>query len=180
MDVAVAAAALVVLAPALLAIAAWIRMDSVGPALFRQRRVGLHGASFELLKFRSMTQGAARIGPLSTSPRDPRITRAGAILRGTSVDELPQLLNVLAGHMSLVGPRPDLPHQIAALSPEDRSARCSVRPGLTGLAQVENRHGGTPQERLGWDLDYAARRSIWLNARIVARTLGAMVTKRSY
>ena len=157
LDIAVSAGLLVLLAPLLLALAVWVRLDSPGPALFRQPRVGKDGRVFALLKLRSMVADAAEIGGYSTAPGDARITRAGSFLRRTSLDELPQLLNVLAGDMSLVGPRPDTPMQEANYSPADWRRRTSVRPGMTGLAQARLRSAATPEQRLALDLAYVER-----------------------
>lgn len=134
-DVLASVVALAILWPFLLLVAAWVRLDSPGPALFRQVRVGRAGRSFTLLKFRTM---AARPlpGPLVTAAGDPRITRAGRWLRATKLDELPQLLNVLAGDMSLVGPRPEVPRYVALWPPHQRDLVLSVRPGITDEAAV--------------------------------------------
>ena len=113
-----------------------MRWKAAFPVLFRQTRLGLHGREFGMFKFRSMVKNAASIGPYFTSDNDPRITRVGRFIRRTSIDELPQILNVLRGDMSLVGPRPDVPAQRALYSDADWAQRCSVRPGITGLAQA--------------------------------------------
>lgn len=180
LDLVLSLAGLVALAPLMLAIAAWVRADTPGPVVYRQVRVGRGERTFRLLKFRSMVVDADRIGSHMTRSGDPRVTRSGAFLRRTSLDELPQLLNVLRGDMSLVGPRPDLPRQLAELDPDVRRRRCSVRPGLTGLAQVDGRHGLTPTERLARDLEYVDRRSLWLNIRILGRTVSELARSRSF
>ena len=171
MDVAISLAALLLLSPLLLAAAAAIAVESGRPVLFRQQRVGLGGREFAMYKFRSMVKDAAAVGPYHTVDGDPRITRVGRIIRRTSLDELPQLLNVLRGDMSLVGPRPDVPAQRAAYVDADWSVRCSVRPGLTGLAQALIRSGGRPGERLALDLQYVREHSPWLDLRIMWWTL---------
>lgn len=133
-DIAVAAAGLLLLWPLLLAIALWVRLDSPGPALYRQVRVGRHGVPFRIRKFRTMAVGAGGL-PLTVGA-DPRITRAGRVLRRTRLDELPQLLDVLQGHMSLVGPRPEVPRYMDAAPPALKARVLSVRPGLTDPVAV--------------------------------------------
>ena len=147
--------------------------------MFRQTRLGLRGREFGMYKFRSMVKNAAAIGPYHTAEGDPRITPVGRYLRRTSIDELPQLLNVLAGDMSLVGPRPDVPAQRALYSEADWAERCSVRPGITGLAQALLRSDATEVQRLALDLRYAREHNLWLDLRIVAWTLGRLSGKGS-
>ena len=170
-DVVVALFALVLLSPVLLGAALAVALESGRPVLFRQQRVGLGGRTFEILKFRSMVKDAAARGPHFTSGDDPRVTRVGRILRRTSIDELPQLLNVLRGDMSLVGPRPDLPVQAADYRPQDWALRCSVRPGLTGLAQATLRSQATPEQRLAADLAYVQRPTLATDLRILLLTV---------
>lgn len=129
--------ALMLLWPLLLAIALWIKLDTPGPALFRQDRVGRHGRLFSIRKFRTMVADAPARGPLLTVGDDPRITRAGAALRRSKLDELPQLLDVLAGHMSLVGPRPELPAYVAHYPAELRDKLLALRPGITDPVSLE-------------------------------------------
>ena len=136
-DVLVAMLALVALSPLLVAIAIWIKLDSAGPVFFRQERVGRHGRIFRIHKFRTMQADAG--GPLLTVGEDRRVTRAGARLRRAKLDELPQLLDVIAGHMSLVGPRPEVPRYVALYPPELRAKVLSVRPGITDAASIEYR-----------------------------------------
>jgi len=138
-DFAFASLALVVLCLPMLVIGAWVRIDSRGPALFRQTRVGRHGKPFSILKFRTMRPDAAACGPGLTIGPDRRITRAGAFLRRYKLDELPQFINVLSGDMSIVGPRPEVPQYVAYYSPEDRDLVMSVRPGITDRASIEFR-----------------------------------------
>jgi lipopolysaccharide/colanic/teichoic acid biosynthesis glycosyltransferase len=134
-DISIAAAGLLLLLPVLLALSLWIRVDSPGPVFFRQERVGRHGVSFRIHKFRTMKAGAQGL-PLTVGD-DPRITRAGAWLRRTRLDELPQLIDVLVGDMSLVGPRPEVPRYVAHYPPALRERALSVRPGLTDPATLE-------------------------------------------
>jgi lipopolysaccharide/colanic/teichoic acid biosynthesis glycosyltransferase len=154
-----------------------IVVDSGWPVFFRQVRVGRGGREFGMFKFRSMVKDAASTGPYFTEANDVRITRVGRFIRRTSIDELPQIINVLLGDMSLVGPRPDVPEQQALYSPEDWSRRCSVRPGITGLAQAMIRSVGTHQDRLALDLRYTREQSSWLDFKILWLTLGRLSGK---
>ena len=179
LDVVLALLALVLFSPLLMAAAAAIAVESGRPVVFRQARLGLRGCEFSMYKFRSMVRNAAAIGPYHTAEGDPRITPVGRYLRRTSIDELPQLLNVLKGDMSLVGPRPDVPAQRALYSEADWAERCSVRPGITGLAQALLRSDATPAGRLALDLRYARERNLWLDLRIMGWTLGRLFGKGS-
>jgi lipopolysaccharide/colanic/teichoic acid biosynthesis glycosyltransferase len=178
LDIAVSLLALLVLAPVLLLAALAVVLDSGFPVLFRQTRVGRGGREFGMYKFRSMVVNAASLGPWHTANQDPRITRVGRVLRRTSIDELPQLLNVLLGDMSLVGPRPDVPAQRALYSEADWQLRCSVRPGITGLAQVQNRSEGTHADRLALDLRYTREANFWLDIRIMVWTAARLFSAR--
>jgi len=188
LDVVVSAAALLLLLPVLTLIALCIRLDSHGPVLFVQKRVGRHGREFPVFKFRSMFTDAEslrhlletqneRSGPVFKMRQDPRITRIGRGLRRCSLDEVPQLLNVLRGEMSLVGPRPALPREVA-LYTLDQHQRLSVLPGLTGLWQVSGRATLSFEASVALDLDYVRRQSFWLNVVILARTVPAVLTGR--
>lgn len=179
-DVVASAAVLALLWPVLLGITIWVREDSPGPALFRQQRVGRDQAAFDILKFRTMVhrpsgaidQVAERV---VTGGRDPRVTRAGRFLRASSLDELPQLINILRGDMSLIGPRPVIPDQVAAV-PDEHLDRFAVRPGLTGLAQARGRRGLDWLVQLSLDSEYVRRCSLWLDIRIVLRTVVVVAT----
>jgi lipopolysaccharide/colanic/teichoic acid biosynthesis glycosyltransferase len=166
--------ALLLLSPLMIATALAIAIESGPPVLFVQQRVGRGGRPFGMLKFRSMVKNAAEIGSYQTSADDARITRVGRWIRRTSLDELPQLLNVLRGDMSLVGPRPDVPAQRAAYSEADWVERCSVRPGITGLAQARLRSLATPAQRLALDLQYVRNSSLWLDLRILLWTVARL------
>jgi len=179
LDVVLALLALVLFSPLLMAVAAAIAVESGRPVVFRQARLGLRGREFSMYKFRSMVRNAAAIGPYHTAEGDPRITPVGRYLRRTSIDELPQLLNVLKGDMSLVGPRPDVPAQRALYSEADWAERCSVRPGITGLAQALLRSNATQAQRLALDLRYVRERYFWLDLRIMGWTLGRVFGKGS-
>ena len=142
-DVLGASVGLLLLAPLLVGIALWVKLDSRGPVFFRQQRVGRFGAPFHIHKFRSMHENAPLAGPQITIGADPRITRAGQFLRRTKLDELPQLLDVLAGSMSLVGPRPEVPRYVAMYPPALRDKVLSVRPGITDPASIKYRDEST-------------------------------------
>ncbi len=170
-DLLLAGSAVLLLSPLLAGTALAVWLGSGRPILFRQVRVGRGGREFGMYKFRSMVRDAAARGPHHTASGDPRITPVGRFIRRTSLDELPQLFNVRAGDMSLVGPRPDVPAQRADYTPEDWALRCSVRPGITGLAQATLRSAATPEQRLALDLRYARESGLWLDLRILAWTV---------
>jgi lipopolysaccharide/colanic/teichoic acid biosynthesis glycosyltransferase len=174
MDVLLSLLALVLLSPVLLGAALAVALESGLPVVFVQCRVGLGGREFGMYKFRTMVKHAVAIGPYFTAAGDPRITRVGSFLRRTSIDELPQLFNVLKGEMSLVGPRPDVPLQRSLYSAADWAQRCSVRPGITGLAQALVRSEATAEQRLALDLQYTRSRGIWLDLKIVWWTLARL------
>lgn len=178
-DVLLACLALALLAPVLLAVALAIWLESGRPIFFRQIRLGQGSKEFGMYKFRSMVKDAAAIGPYYTAAGDPRITRVGSIIRRTSLDELPQLLNVLRGEMSIVGPRPDVPAQRASYRDEDWSLRCSVRPGITGLAQALLRSEATQEQRLRLDLQYAREQTFWLDVKIMLWTFRVLAGRRT-
>jgi polysaccharide biosynthesis protein PslA len=190
MDVAIALAGLILTAPLVLVITAAIRRESPGPILFRQERVGLDGTLFTLLKFRTMYDHAQSPGILRQATRDdPRVTRVGRWLRRGSFDELPQLINVLIGDMSIVGPRPHAPGTRAGgrlfedVSHRYRTRHC-VKPGMTGLAQVRGWRGETDTEeklvrRLESDLEYIATWSTALDLRIIGRTAISLMRMRN-
>jgi len=142
LDILLSALGLLLLSPLLLVIALWVKLDSPGPALFRQQRIGRHGKPFAIHKFRTMRVDAPAQGPQITIGADPRITRSGAILRRYKLDELPQLWDVLRGAMSLVGPRPEVARYVALYPDDLRQLVLSVRPGITDLASIEYRDEG--------------------------------------
>ncbi|WP_108651567.1 sugar transferase [Dongshaea marina] len=170
-DLIVSSLLILLSSPVLLLAALLIRRDSGGPALFRQQRVGLDGRPFEMLKFRSMVVDAERRGGYATQTDDPRITKLGRVLRRTSIDELPQLFNVLRGEMSLVGPRPNVPEQKAEYSEEQWRLRHRVRPGITGLAQARLRSRATWEQRLALDLEYCDRAGFFYDLWILGLTV---------
>ena len=178
-DVVLSLLALLLLLPILILAACAVAIDSGFPIFFKHQRMGRHGREFGMFKFRSMVKNAASIGPYFTDANDARITRVGKFIRRTSTDELPQILNVLLGDMSLVGPRPDVADQRALYSAEDWACRCSVRPGITGLAQVNGRSEISWESRLSLDLAYAKNASWWLDIRIMWWTLCQLGGKRA-
>lgn len=170
LDLAVAVPLTVVLAPVMAGIALWVRRDSPGPALFRQERIGYAGRPFRMLKFRTMVVGAEGMGAgLAVSEGDDRITRAGEALRRLSLDELPQLLNIVRGDMSLVGPRPTVAFQVERYDAHQRR-RLLARPGLTGLAQVSGRASIPWSERIEIDVRYVEHWSMRRDLAILFRT----------
>jgi lipopolysaccharide/colanic/teichoic acid biosynthesis glycosyltransferase len=175
-DMVIAALALAILSPVLIVAAIAIRLGSPGPVIYRQRRVGKDGREFELLKLRTMVQGSDPVGVGKVVARDdPRVTTAGHWLRRTSLDEIPNLVNVLRGEMAIVGPRPTIPAQVADYTPRQHR-RHEVKPGLTGWAQVQGRAGIPWEERIELDVEYVERRSLSLDLRILAKTAWLLVT----
>jgi lipopolysaccharide/colanic/teichoic acid biosynthesis glycosyltransferase len=173
-DIASSSVTLLLASPVLALAALAVRLESRGPVIYRQLRVGLEGKRFEVLKLRTMVDGAEHIGAgLALDANDPRITRVGAILRRTSLDELPNLFNVLRGEMSLIGPRPTLPVQVDQYTPRQRG-RLAIKPGITGWAQVNGRASLPWEERIELDLYYITNRSLALDLKILRRTV-AMV-----
>jgi lipopolysaccharide/colanic/teichoic acid biosynthesis glycosyltransferase len=189
-DITASGLGLLALAPVMLAVALLVKLTSPGPVFYRATRIGRHGRPFTLLKFRSMVVGADRLGPRITSVDDPRITRVGRFLRRTKLDELPQLINVLRGEMSIVGPRPEDPCYVALYTDEQRRV-LSVRPGITSLASVKYRDeegmlAGMDVERyyvecvlpakLAIDLEYVRHGNLWRDVLIILMTLRALLT----
>ncbi len=159
------------LLPLLIAVAIAIRLESPGPAIFRQARMGRGGKPFTIYKFRSMVADAPKLGPELTERNDPRVTRVGRLLRRTSVDEFPQLWNILKGDMSFIGPRPEVPAIVASeWSDDDRERVLSVRPGLSGWAQIHGRDDLSIPTKLRYDREYAERVSLGLDLAILWRT----------
>ena len=182
---------LLLLLPLMAVIALWVRLDSPGPVLFRQLRVGCGGVSFALLKFRSMRVDAEKLGPRVTVGVDPRITRSGQFLRKSKLDELPQLFNVVMGQMSLVGPRPEVPEYVAHYPAEIHDKVLSVPPGITDLASIEFRNESAMLEgvddpvatylneimpiKLDYYVRYVEQRSLWLDVKIILWTFWAVL-----
>jgi len=176
LDVIVAAAALVASAPVVGAAIVAIVLESPGHPIYRQRRIGRDGEPFDVVKLRTMVTGAEALGAgLAVNEHDPRITRVGALLRRFSIDELPNLLNVLRGEMSVVGPRPTLPVQVATYDQRQRR-RLAVRPGITGWAQVNGRTSLPWSERIELDLWYIEHRCLRLDLQIILATARMVLT----
>lgn len=174
-DIVSSAAVLIVILPLLLAVALWIKLDSRGPVFFLQQRAGLGGRPFRILKFRTMVhrtpeQIDQHSEQVVSAGRDPRITRAGRFIRATSIDELPQLINILKGDMSVVGPRPVLMEQKEVVPP-GYMTRFEVRPGLTGLAQVRGRRSLGWLKQLAFDAEYVEKRSFFYDLGIIFTTI---------
>lgn len=189
-DVFCAGLGLLLLSPLWILVAIWIKLDSPGPVLFRQERVGRFGQPFFIHKFRSMRVDAPVLGPQITVGDDPRITRSGRFLRASKIDELPQLWDVFRGAMSLVGPRPEVPRYVALYTPEQRELVLSVRPGITDPASLQFRHeseilarAADPEReyvevilpaKLRIAGDYVRHASVWGDLRLILATLGAL------
>jgi lipopolysaccharide/colanic/teichoic acid biosynthesis glycosyltransferase len=192
-DVLGAAVSLMLLAPLMVLVAVAVRLDSPGPVLFRQERVGRHGRPFRIHKFRTMQVDATGRGPLLTASGDPRVTRVGAALRRHRLDELPQLIDVLKGDMSLVGPRPEVPRYVALYPPDLRERVLAVRPGITDPSSLDFLDEGellaraADPEREYVDVilprklrraaDYADRATFATDLRVIGRTLGLLVRR---
>jgi len=176
LDLLVAALALALLSPFLFVAAVAIKLGSRGPVLYRQRRVGREGREFEMLKLRTMVQGSDPVGVGTVVSRDdPRVTAAGRFLRRTSLDEVPNLLNVLRGEMAIVGPRPTIPAQVDDYTARQRR-RHEVLPGITGWAQVQGRAAIPWEQRIELDVWYVDHRSLALDLRILARTAWLVIS----
>jgi lipopolysaccharide/colanic/teichoic acid biosynthesis glycosyltransferase len=177
LDVLISLSALVVLSPLLAAIAIAIKLGSKGPIFFKQKRAGKNGKPFTLYKFRTMKMDAERFGSSPKTSTDPRLTKIGRILREYSLDELPQLVNVLLGDMSVVGPRPLYLSQMAEWS-ERQKKRLSVKPGMTGLAQISGRAEITREEKLELDVTYVETAGLFMDASIMLRTLSHVFKRK--
>lgn len=178
-DILLALMALICLFPIFAGVALMIYFHDYGPVIFRQRRVGLNGNEFTILKFRSMVLNAENLGGQATKDGDPRITRIGRFVRMTSLDELPQLVNVLRGEMSIVGPRPDVPAHRSMYSDNVWLLRHSVKPGITGLAQATVRSLGTMVETNNLDLFYVQHANLLLDIKIIFMTIKRLLTNGS-
>ena len=168
---------LLLISPLLIGVALAIKLDDRGPVFFRQQRAGLKGQAFKILKFRTMVQDAEKKGAgVFVEEEDPRITRVGKFLRHSSLDELPQLINIVRGEMSLVGPRPTLPYQVEKYD-QRQMRRLNVKPGITGWAQVNGRSALTWPERIELDLWYIDNWSLWLDLKIIFKTFLVVLKK---
>jgi lipopolysaccharide/colanic/teichoic acid biosynthesis glycosyltransferase len=173
-DIAGSSVMLIICAPLFAVVAALIKLDSEGPALFRQKRIGKDGEPFDIWKFRSMRIDAHPYARSPVGDHDPRLTRIGRALRRFSIDELPQLVNVLKGEMSLVGPRPEMPYIVEKYGPLERQRLC-VRPGITGLWQISPARAMPIHENLNYDFTYIETQCIGLDFIILLRTITAVI-----
>lgn len=169
--------ALIVLFPIFIIVGLLIKLDSPGPMIYKQKRVGKNKQDFYIYKFRTMFSDADKIGPTSTKTGDNRITKVGRILRKTSIDELPQLINVFIGNMSIVGPRPDVHGDIGIFPEEHLEKRLMTVPGITGLSQINGRSCITLDKRIYYDEEYVNNQSLKLDISIILMTLGKIIKK---
>lgn len=180
-DIVVSILGLILLSPILLIIAILIKVDSKGPILFLQKRLGKDGKVFNIYKFRTMCDNAVNMGRgIFTNEDDPRITKIGKFLRNTSLDEVPQFINIIKGDMSFVGPRPPLPHHPYKYNeyPEYKKQRFIMKPGVTGLAQAIGRNRLTWDERIELDIEYIKKFNIFLDIKIFVMTIFSVLTKK--
>ena len=180
LDLLLSGVLLLLFSPIMIGVAIALRLDSPGTIIYKQTRVGRALLPFRIYKFRSMVDNADRIGGYSTAKGDTRVTKVGGFIRKTSLDELPQLINVLKGDMSLVGPRPDVPGQEAMYTPENWIKRHHVRPGITGLAQATVRSSATTEERTRLDMQYVDTASVGQDIRILALTARQILVRGSH
>jgi exopolysaccharide biosynthesis polyprenyl glycosylphosphotransferase len=178
LDIILSLAALPVAIPVIILFAIIIKLETPGPAFFLQERVGLHGKYFKVIKLRSMGVNAEKNGAQWAAKNDPRVTRVGAFIRKTRIDELPQLFNVLKGDMSLIGPRPERPMFTAQFNEEIPGFidRLQVKPGITGWAQVNGGYDISPREKLELDRYYIHNMSFWLDLKIILKTIKVCLT----
>lgn len=193
-DLCISGFGLLLISPVLLALAIWIKIDSKGPVFYKSERVGKNGKTIKVLKFRTMVQNADQIGGASTADDDPRITSAGRYLRRFNLDELPQLINVLKGEMSIVGPRPEVPEEVETYSEEEKEI-LSVKPGMTDYASIEFNNEGeilegseNPHqtyreeirpEKIRLARKYVREQSTWVDLKIIAKTLVSLFKRSS-
>lgn len=191
-DIVAGGLGLLILSPLFLVLAVWIRLDSEGPVFYRQTRVGRHNRDFRIFKFRSMREGADKQGLITVGGHDPRITRSGYFIRRYKLDELPQLINVFLGDMSLVGPRPEVRKYVDMYTPEQMHV-LDVRPGITSLASIRYRNENElldkaddpdrfyidviMQDKLAIDLEYVRQASFWYDIKLIIRTFWEIVSK---
>src|SRR5690625_3724912 len=169
---------LIALSPILLTVAIIIKIEGRGPILFKQKRGGLYQRNFYIYKFRTMVENAENIGlGYKTEENDPRITKVGSILRKYSIDEIPQLINIIKGDMSIVGPRPALPVQTDNYN-SYQLQRLQVKPGITGLAQINGRNTLTWDERIKWDVEYVNKASLGLDIKIILKTVFIVLRRK--
>ena len=168
---------LIFVIPLFLLIAILIKLDGNGPVFFRHTRIGKDGRPFKMWKFRTMVQNASQKGPSLTATNDMRITRVGKYLRRISLDELPQIINVMKGEMSIVGPRPEIPEIVSTYTPEQKKA-LTIKPGITGLSQISGRDDLPIDVKLNYEIEYVERFSFTLDCKIVFKTIPTLINGR--
>lgn len=189
MDILLSLLGLIIVSPIMLIVAILIKLESSGPVIFSQKRVGLNGKEFNMLKFRSMVKNAEELkeklqkqnemsGPMFKMKEDPRVTKVGRFIRKTSIDELPQLINILKGEMSLVGPRPSLPKEVANFEPW-MLERLNVKPGLTCYWQVSGRNNIDFEDWMKLDIKYVKDRTLWLDIKLIFKTFFVLFGDRN-
>ena len=176
-DLFISSISLIITSPLFLIVAIAIKIDSKGPVFFLHERTGLNGKPFKMIKFRGMIDNALKYGPGITQVNDPRITRVGKFLRRTSIDELPQLINVLKGEMSIIGPRPEI-ISITSTYSKDHQKVFEFLPGITGISQVNGRQTLAPEQRSEMELEYYSRESFWGDLMIVLKTFWVVISNK--
>ena len=176
-DIIASGCGLLVLSPILLIVAIWIKLDSRGPIFYRQVRVGRYNKDFRIFKFRSMRVGSDKGSLVTIGGRDPRVTRSGYFIRKFKIDELPQLINILKGEMSVVGPRPEMVENVDKYTAElpEFSYRLKVKGGLTGHAQIAGKYNTSPKDKLVLDLFYIEKYSLWLDFKLIMQTVTVLL-----
>jgi len=174
-DIVISIVSLILTLPIFVFTAIAIKLESKGPVFFIQKRTGLNGIAFNMIKFRGMIDNALMFGPELTQPNDPRITKVGKFLRRTSIDELPQLINVLKGEMSIIGPRPEILSITSKYSDEHKGVFKFI-PGITGYSQINGRQMLTPEQRIGMEIDYYNTETFWNDLKIVYKTVFVVIS----
>jgi lipopolysaccharide/colanic/teichoic acid biosynthesis glycosyltransferase len=174
-DIVISVISLIFTLPIFILSAIAIKLESKGPVFFIQKRAGLNGKAFDMLKFRGMIDNALKYGPELTQQNDPRITKVGRFLRRTSIDELPQLINVLKGEMSIIGPRPEILSITSRYSEEHKEVFKYV-PGITGYSQINGRQMLTPEQRTEMEIDYYNNETFWSDIKIIYRTIFVVIS----
>lgn len=174
-DILISILTLILFSPILLISMIAVKLDSKGPVFFLHERTGLNGKPFKMIKFRGMVDNALAVGPELTQPNDPRITRVGKILRRTSIDEIPQVINVLKGEMSIIGPRPEI-ISITSKYNDYQKKVFEFKPGITGISQVSGRQMLTPDERTKMEIDYYTKETFWSDLKIFIKTIVVILT----
>lgn len=174
-DILISIITLILFSPILIISMIAIKLDSKGPIFFLHERTGLNGKTFKMIKFRGMVDNALAVGPELTQPNDPRITRVGKILRRTSIDEIPQVINVLKGEMSIIGPRPEIT-SITSRYDDFQKKVFEFKPGITGISQINGRQMLTPEQRTKMEIDYYSNENFWGDLKIFFKTFAVILT----